>query len=63
MEKIYPIDVESGIQEMNNVAEVTVYGEKNLITGNIVCSRIRLINEENQKEFKSKLLKHCSNRN
>ena len=40
---------------MNNVAEVTVYGEKNLITGNIVCARIRLKNEENQKEFKSKI--------
>ena len=35
-EKVYPSEVESVIQKISNVAEVTVFRETNLITGNIV---------------------------
>jgi long-chain acyl-CoA synthetase len=41
-EKVYPIEVESVIQNFDHVQEVTVYGEKNPITGQIVCARVRL---------------------
>jgi long-chain acyl-CoA synthetase len=58
-EKVYPAEVESVIQEMDNVADVTIYGEKNLITGNIVCAKIRLLNDGNKKAFVSQLKKHC----
>jgi len=37
-EKVYPQEVESVIQEIENVAEVRVYKEKNSIIGNIVCA-------------------------
>lgn len=61
-EKVYPAEVESTIQEMDNVGEVTVYGEKNPITGSIVCARVRLINDEVPKSFASRLKRFCRER-
>jgi acyl-coenzyme A synthetase/AMP-(fatty) acid ligase len=60
-EKVYPAEVESAIHEMPEVAEVTVYGEKNAITGHIVCAKVRLVPEIDMdpKTFVSKLKMHC----
>lgn len=60
-EKVYPAEVESAIHEMPEVAEVTVYGEKNAITGHIVCAKVRLLREIDidPKTFVSKLKLHC----
>jgi len=58
-EKVYPAEVESVIQDFDNVSEVTVYGEKNPIMGNIVCAKISLLKDEDHKEFASKLKKFC----
>jgi acyl-coenzyme A synthetase/AMP-(fatty) acid ligase len=58
-EKVYPQEIESIILEMDNVAEVTVYGEKNLIMGNIVCAKVRLFDNENGKEKIFEIKKHC----
>jgi acyl-coenzyme A synthetase/AMP-(fatty) acid ligase len=61
-EKVYPAEVENIIQNMENVAEVTIYGEKNPITGNIVCAKVSLLNDENHKEFSIRLKKYCCDR-
>ncbi len=45
-EKVYPQEVENVIQQIENVAEVTVFGEKNPITGNIVCAKVSLLENE-----------------
>jgi len=58
-EKVYPQEVENVIQEMDNVAEVTVYGEKNSIIGNIVCAKIRLETNENKKQFIINVKEFC----
>jgi len=58
-EKVYPIEIENVIQEIDNVEEVTIFGEKNAIMGNIVCAKIKLIKNENKKEFSIRLKKHC----
>ncbi|MFA7450089.1 MAG: fatty acid--CoA ligase family protein [Bacteroidales bacterium] len=58
-EKVYPAEVESVIQELDEVLEVTVYGEKNLIMGNIVCARVRLSKNVNEKEFISHIKTYC----
>jgi len=58
-EKVYPAEVESVIQEMNNVAEVTIYGEKNPIMGNIVCAQVNLKEDEDHKRFSLRLKKYC----
>lgn len=61
-EKVYPCEVESVIQEFDNVAEVSVYGEKNPLVGNIVCARVRLREEDASGEFVSKLKTFCRSR-
>lgn len=58
-EKVFPQEVENVIQEMDNVAEVMVYGEKNIITGNIVCARVRLRHPENSRSFRTALKTYC----
>jgi len=58
-EKVYPQEVESIIQKLNNVAEVTVFGEKNSIMGNIVCAKVKLIGEEDERQFAARLKKYC----
>ena len=61
-DKVYPQEVESVIQEMDNIADVTVYGEKNPIIGNIVCARVVLFVDENRKEFVTELKQFCAMR-
>jgi long-chain acyl-CoA synthetase len=58
-EKVYPAEIESVILELDNVAEVTVFAEKNQIVGNIVCAKVRLVKEEDKKEFITRLKSHC----
>jgi acyl-coenzyme A synthetase/AMP-(fatty) acid ligase len=61
-EKVYPAEVESVIQTLDNVAEVTVFGEKNPITGNIVAARVRVVNPESAPDLKKRLRQHCQGR-
>jgi acyl-coenzyme A synthetase/AMP-(fatty) acid ligase len=58
-EKVYPAEVESVIQELDNVAEVTVFAEKNPIMGNIVCAKVRLLKDEDKKQFTLRLKIYC----
>jgi acyl-CoA synthetase (AMP-forming)/AMP-acid ligase II len=64
-EKVYPAEVESVIKELDTVADVTVFGESNPITGNIVCADVVSVVElegPKKKEFIAKLKSHCSQR-
>ncbi len=62
-EKVYPAEVESVIQEIDNVAEVTVYKKSHPFTGNIVCAKIRLAQEESDpKSFIRNLKRYCQER-
>jgi long-chain acyl-CoA synthetase len=61
-EKVYPAEVESVIQEMDNVMEVTVFGKANPITGNIVCAKVRLKKNEDKKQFILRLKHFCLKR-
>ena len=61
-DKVYPQEVEAVIQKMENIADVTVYGEKNPIIGNIVCAKVVLLEDVNRKEFIIVLKKFCAMR-
>jgi long-chain acyl-CoA synthetase len=61
-QKVHPVEVESVIQGMKNVAESTVFAEPNAIVGQVVCTRVRLVHEEDPKKFARRLKKHCSDR-
>ena len=60
-EKVFPTEVEDFIQTLDNVAEVVVYGEKNAITGNIVCADISLARAEDPREAVLRVKKACFN--
>ena len=59
-EKVYPQEVENVIRELDDIVDVTVFGEKNPIIGNIVCAKILLNSEKNKKQFEKKLKQYCS---
>jgi acyl-CoA synthetase (AMP-forming)/AMP-acid ligase II len=61
-EKVYPDEVESIIEKFENVADVTVYGEKNPLLGNIVCAKVKLKNEEDHIIFIKKLKNYCKSK-
>ena len=55
-----PVGLQSKLKlKMNNISEVTVFGEKNPIVGNIVCAKVSLTKDEEIKVFKNRLLIHC----
>ncbi|OFV91968.1 MAG: AMP-dependent synthetase [Acidobacteria bacterium RIFCSPLOWO2_02_FULL_64_15] len=54
-EKVYPQEVEDAILSFDNVADVIVHAERNLITGNIVCAKVRLKHPEDAKAFSTRL--------
>ncbi len=58
-EKVYPAEVEAVIEELDNVAEALVYGVENSLLGQIVCARIRLLDDEETKAFIRRLKGHC----
>ena len=61
-QKVYPAEVENAIQQFPGIAEITVYGERNPILGNIVCADITpsaTLDETQRKEFVALVKKHC----
>ncbi len=61
-QKVYPTEVEGVIRLMDNVADVTVYGESNPIVGQIVCADVRVEDPESRRELASRLKKFCGER-
>ena len=63
--KVYPAEVENCIEELEAVAEATVYGEPNAITGAVVCADVtpaRRLEEADRKEFVGLVKAHCRRR-
>jgi long-chain acyl-CoA synthetase len=61
-EKVYPTEIESVILELESVRDVTVYGEKNPITGQIVCANITPafdLTDSLKREFIAGVKRHC----
>lgn len=58
-DKVYPQEVENEILNLSNVKEVTVYGEKHVMLGNIVCAKVLLKEPEDAKEFTRRLKNYC----
>jgi len=61
-EKVFPTEIEDVIQSLDNVQEVVVYGERNNITGNIVCADISLVRPENPGQCMVRIKKACYER-
>src|SRR5437870_5586598 len=61
-QKVYPAEVESVLQEMPEIAEVSVYGEKNAIVGEIVCAAVRLRKPRDARDLQRDLRQFCRQR-
>lgn len=59
-EKVFPVEVESVIKELDGINEVRVYGEKNPLTGNIVCAVVSIKSDIDKSEFRRIIKKHCN---
>ena len=58
-EKVYPAEVEEVIQQLDNVTDVAVYGEKHAFMGQIVCARVVLRAPEERAALEARIRKHC----
>ena len=58
-EKVYPAEIENILQSLENVAEVTVFGEKHPLTGHIVVARFRLLAAEDAASFRARVRAFC----
>ncbi len=61
-QKVFPAEVESTILEMPGVADVTVFGQKHPLTGQIVAARVTLKPEATAEGFPVRLKQFCSGR-
>jgi acyl-coenzyme A synthetase/AMP-(fatty) acid ligase len=61
-QKVYPAEVESILMQMENIRDVTVYGEKNPITGNIVAARVNLDAPEDLNDLKKRMRAYCKDK-
>jgi len=58
-EKVYPAEVESVLQSMEGVKDVTVGSEPNPISGQIVTARVKLATGESLPEFRKRMRLFC----
>lgn len=61
-QKVYPAEVENAAQGHPNVADISVYAEKNQILGQIVCARVKLRKAQDAREFERDFKAFCQSR-
>jgi len=59
-EKVNPTDVENVLMQVANVAEVEVYGEKNALVGEVVCARVRLVEQDDHRSLITSIKRACA---
>jgi len=58
-EKIYPIEIENVLLQMDEVIEASVIGEKHLITGTMIKATVQLSEEMLAAEFRTRMRAFC----
>jgi long-chain acyl-CoA synthetase len=62
-EKVNPAEVENVICELNNVNEVSIFGERNAILGSIICAKVSMVDPAaDKKALVSQIKAHCAAR-
>ena len=61
-QKVFPAEVENVLQQMEGVEEVSVSGEKNILTGQMVTAKVKLSGDESLRDFKKRLRKFCKDK-
>jgi acyl-CoA synthetase (AMP-forming)/AMP-acid ligase II len=58
-QKVYPAEVEDCIKSVENIADVSVFGEKHNMLGNIIVARVLLLNDESLSSVKVRIRQEC----
>ena len=58
--KVFPLEVENTLLGLANVEDVSVHGEANPITGQVVAATIRLTAPEDAAAFKTRMKRFCA---
>lgn len=58
-QKVYPAEVENIILKIDNVADASVYAEKNQFLGQIVCANVVLSSKEDKKHVIKRIKQEC----
>jgi long-chain acyl-CoA synthetase len=58
-EKVFPAEVEGVLMQMDNIRDVTVYGERNPIMGNIVAARVNTLEPEDASTLSRRVRAFC----
>lgn len=61
-EKVFPQEVENVILELKEIRDVVVFGEKNPLTGNIVCAKVTVDQNRPPLEIIKLIKTHCRNK-
>ena len=61
-QKVFPAEVEAVLLESELVEEAVVYGQKNPITGKIVCADVQLRGEVDEAEARRAIKRFCAER-
>ncbi len=59
-QKVYPAEVETAILELPEVADAVVYGERNFLTGNIVCADVTPAAGSDEAALRLQIKRHCA---
>ena len=60
--KVLPSEVENVINNIKGIIDCSVYGEENIIIGNIVCAKIIITKNSDSKEIKKEIKKICNSK-
>ena len=58
-ERVHPAKIENVILQLDEVADVSVFGEPNIVLGNVVCARVVPSREMDRFELRRKVQRHC----
>ncbi|WP_316520089.1 class I adenylate-forming enzyme family protein [Kitasatospora brasiliensis] len=61
-EKVYPAEVENVVLEVDNIADVTVSGRRNPVTGMVVQATVKLVRPEDEQTVAARVQAHCAAR-
>ncbi|HEY9871635.1 MAG TPA: fatty acid--CoA ligase family protein [Candidatus Obscuribacterales bacterium] len=61
-EKVYPAEVENVLIQMDNIRDVVVYGEKNVLMGNVVVARVNVFEREDPQSLKRRMVSFCADK-
>ena len=57
--KVYPVQIESVLQMIEGVEDVSVSGEENILTGQMVKAKVKISTNETTSEFKRRMKLFC----